>query len=411
MSRPVAFTLAAAAALGVLTAYLARPPVSVVRAGGASGESADAFTTIPKVRVLLGAAARETCRLRIEGPYTVTAVGDFRVLAQGEQLDEVEVTVATTGLRIASQDFPAWQLEVKVHQGATLWVDGTRYRGDLRLLAQPDGRLSAINLVELEDYLASVLPGEMPADFGAAALEAQSIVARSFALFQMKTYGRRNNFDVYDSARSQVYRGLQFTDESGHELAVESDLSRQIVSRTRGIVLGYQGRLFCTYFSAICGGHTTAGSEVFGQAAPPLIGVPCAYCAKAPRSRWTATISRSVLQQRIDAAGLGAPLGELRAIAVEDPGSGQMPRVQLLGSQAEHTVSAMFFRTHVMELQLSSAQFQAELRGDEVYFSGRGWGHGVGLCQWGAKELAAQGKSCEEILAYYYPGSALVRVE
>src|SRR5690606_26674136 len=108
-----------------------------------------------------------------------------------------------------------WQLEVKVHQAATLWVDGTRYRGDLRLLAQPDGRLSAINLVELEDYLASVLPAEMPVSFGSAALQAQAIVARSYALFQMKTYGPGNNFDVYDSTRSQVYRGLQFTDASG----------------------------------------------------------------------------------------------------------------------------------------------------------------------------------------------------
>jgi stage II sporulation protein D len=410
MSRPVTLALVVAAVFAAVAIYLARLPPPII-ADETSPAAAPTFSTVPPIRVLLGKPARERCRVRIDGPYTVTAVGDFRVLAQGERLEEVEIVATPRGLKIAAQEFPAWRLEVQVHKDGALWVDGVRYRGDLRLFGGPDGRLSAINVAPLEAYLASVLPSEMPADFGLAAQQAQVIVARTYALFHMKTVGRAGNYDVYDSTRSQRYRGMQYTDSNGRDLAVETERSRRIVAQTRGMALTYRGRLFCSYFSAVCGGHTMAGAEVFGQAAPPLVGVPCEHCAEAPNYRWSVSLPLDEINRKLAEADLGAPVGKLVAIEVEDPGGGLMPRVRLKGTIGEQTVSAAYFRSHIAGSQLPSERFDARVEGENVQFAGRGWGHGVGLCQWGSKRLAAEGKSCVEILAYYYPGAELLRVE
>src|SRR5258708_36314358 len=117
----------------------------------------------------------------------------------------------------------------------------------------------------------------MPAAFPEEARKAQAIVARTYALYQKQVADGGSIADLFASTRSQKYLGYQYR-EGGKLLAGESESSRRIAAATRGQVCHYQGKIFCTYYCAVCGGSTVRGTEVFSDAAPPLVTVNCDFC-------------------------------------------------------------------------------------------------------------------------------------
>jgi len=413
-----AFLLAAAAWVAGMAAYLLHGPDNEAPIAGQSAGAglirsdlvAQPQPTVPLIRVLLGGAGRQTGQLRIDGPYQVRTVDDFWVLAQGERLPETEVRLAGERLLLGDRPFQAASLVVDVRHDGTLWVAGRRYRGHLRIERQGEG-LALVNVVPLEDYLASVVNCEMPGTFPHAAQQAQAIVSRTYALFHMKTYRRRRTFDVYDSSRNQNYRGMEYLSR-GRPLAAETDSSRRAVAETSGIILTYRGRLFCTYYSAVCGGHTVAGDRVFARVAPPLVGVPCAWCSEAPNYRWQQQVNRADALERLadHLAGSGKSVGEIRSVATEDVGGPQVPRVIVQGTLGRREISPSEFRRAVLDSDTPSALFELELSAEQLVVRGRGWGHAVGMCQYGARGLAEEGRTCPQILAHYFPESRLTRV-
>ena len=426
MSRSIGLALAAALCMGGLALRWSvpraadspnGPPLAELAATplASAAHSPDPADTIPLIRVRLkgtGTTQSAPRTLRIDGPYLVTELDGWRVQAQGGKLPAAELGGDDAGLMIGNQRFATRRLQIKVILDGTLWIDGHRYRGDLRLLAEPEGGLALVNVLDLEAYLASVLPSEMPNAFPAAARQAQAIAARTYALVQIKNSRAGRDFDLDDSTASQRYLGMEYIDAQGRRLAVESDSSRNIIDRTRHMVLLYGGRLFCTYYSAVCGGHTTSGPAVFGNAAPPLVGVPCEHCQAGPHYRWDVAATAAEVQAKIDAhlAGSGRRLGTLQAIRVDDPGGGMPPEVELVGSEGEYRFPAAEFRRRISTAWPSGLLLTAKLQGDQVLIAGRGWGHGMGLCQHGARALAAEGRTSSEILEFYYPGSQLAKV-
>jgi stage II sporulation protein D len=374
--------------------------------------------SLPAVRVRLTPKPVSTIDVRVEGPYRVQPVDDWRVLAQSDRLNRATVEVLPDGFRIGARTFPVTRLELIPIRHPTLWVGDAQYRGTVRFERQSGGTMLVVNAVDLEDYLSSVLNSELPADFPAAARQTQAIAARTYALYQMKTASASGAYDLRNDSQSQVYRGVQYR-EGGRALAVETDDSQRIVDQTRGIVATYEGRLFCTYYSAICGGRTTQGGDIFEDAAPPLSSVPCHWCRAGKYYRWEHEVAGPALEQRIrtwisGARGGSGParIGALQRIEVIGDGqTGRVPQVRLLGDAGSTQVSAYAFRLAVDPRALKSGFFQVEQRGGVYRFQGRGWGHGVGLCQWGARGQALEGRSCIEILEYYYPGSTLVAVQ
>lgn len=374
-----------------------------------SGKAASAGT-IPQVRVLLGSVARQTWKLRIDGPYRVLAPDGWRVVGQGERLGETEIGATDDGLRIGELSFRERRLKIEVATSGSLWIDRRRYRGQLSLVRQDDGRVSAINSVDVEPYVASVVNGEMPGEFPPAARQALAIAARTYALYQMKARGAAREFDVYDNTRSQVYQGVEMIDAQGRRLAVETADSRRVAEDTRGIVLLYQGRLFCPYYGAVCGGHTGRGSDQFRDAAPPLVGVPCDGCSDAPRYRWQVETASEPIAARLSAYldRTGRAVGAIQSIAATAPADGRLGEVTVTGDRGSAVVSTATLREEgVGPRELPSPYFALSWRPPQVAIQGRGWGHCVGLCQWGARGKALAGHDCTAILMHYYPGATL----
>ncbi|MCE9554725.1 MAG: SpoIID/LytB domain-containing protein [Planctomycetes bacterium] len=371
---------------------------------------AAAIGTIPQVRVLLGSVARPVWKLRIDGPYRLLAPDGWRVVGQGERLGETELSATNDGLRIGELKLRERRLKIEVATSGSLWVNQRRYRGQLSLVRQEDGRVSAINSLEVEPYVASVVNGEMPGEFPPAARQALAIAARTYVLYQMKARGAARDFDVYDNTRSQVYQGMEMIDAQGRRLAVETADSRRVAEDTRGIVLLYQGRLFCPYYGAVCGGHTGRGSDQFRDAAPPLVGVPCDGCRDAPRYRWQVETASEPIAARLSAylERTGRAVGVIQSIEATNPADGRLGEVTVTGERGSAIVSTLTLREEgVGPRELPSPYFALSWRPPQVAIQGRGWGHCVGLCQWGARGKAIAGSDCAAILMHYYPGATL----
>jgi stage II sporulation protein D len=306
---------------------------------------------------------------------------------------------------IGKKSFNTTRLEIVPRQSPSVWINDHLYRGTMRLFRRRDSSISAVNVLPLEDYLGSVVDSEMPAAFPAAAREAQAIVSRTYALYQKEHAHPDAVYDLFSSHRSQKYLGVEFKTESGRRLAGESESSRRAVAATRGIVCRERGKLFCTYYSAVCGGQTTNGSELFSDAAAILNSVPCEWCRESEYFRWTAELDRKEFARQVQSAGKLSQVTSIRQAT--GPGDGVISRFQIGDGQKTVVVSGVELRDK-FPATLRSPHFSLTLEKDRVRAQGRGHGHGVGFCQWGACGQALNGKSAQDIVLYYYPGAELV---
>lgn len=278
-----------------------------------------------------------------------------------------------------------------------LALDGRRYRGALELRHRGAG-LTAVNIVPVDDYLLSVVPEEMPTDWPAEALKAQSVAARSFAL---KSRGRHaaEGYDLCTTTHCQLYKGI----------ASEKTASTAAVRATRGEVLTYAGQPIEALFHTDSGGMTESSEDVWGSHVPYLRAVRDTPLGTMP---WTKTMRTADLEQKL--AAKGHNIGRLRAIelsplaigraAKDRTASGRVKAMTVTGTKGSVTLSGTAWRSL---LGLKSALFDAKLTKDSVTFTGFGAGHGLGISQWGAKRLAETGKSYADILHHYYTGVTL----
>lgn len=373
------------------------------------------------IRVNVTPGGSEFLQLAISGPYSIHTLSSrggtsppreanaSRELSRGDSLSVARVEPTKNGLKIGRATFAVDRLEVVPQTEPSIRVNGHLYRGRVRLFKRTDGRVSAVNVLPIEEYLASVVDSEMPASFHAAARGAQAIVARTYARYQQDHADPAAVYDLFNSQRSQKYLGVEYTDSNGRRLAGESVSSRRAVADTRGVVLQDRGRLFSAYYSAVCGGQTTEGNELFEDAAPVLKSVPCEGCREAKYFRWTAEVS-----ERDFLGGIKnlKPLTALTSIQqTAGPGDGVISRFQIRDGQQSLTISGVELREQLPTGTLRSPHFSLTLSKRAVRVEGRGHGHGVGLCQWGANGQAHAGKSCFEIVRHYYPGAMLVTEE
>jgi stage II sporulation protein D len=249
-----------------------------------------------------------------------------------------------------------------------------------------------------------------------AAFEAQAIAARTYVLYHKATYGLSRPYDVTATAASQVYGGVN----------TESWKSRTAVRNTRGVVLTYgkKGRekIFPTYYFSTCGGGTRPVDDVFPRSPdiPPLQGVDVDYCrGLSPYYNWgTVRISKSDLGRKLRKVGnegrypAFADFSKLVSVVADKTDNrGRLVRVSLKDDRGKTvTVSAEIFRIITGPSVLKSTWCRIEDARKEIHFvHGRGYGHGVGMCQYGAEGLARQGSSALSILRRFYPGSVPVR--
>jgi stage II sporulation protein D len=280
------------------------------------------------------------------------------------------------------------------------------YRGTLRITK--DGDLT--NVLDFEEYLAGVVPGEVPSYFPEESLKAMSVVARTYGLSQL---GRHQTYDVCDTVHCQVYRGL----------GKESKSTNLAVAATSGELLTFEGQPVNALFHAVCGGTTAASVEAWpGGADKPYLSSrdDGTYCAHSGRYRWQQEYSQSELTATLRTAleatrgseyrGLSTlqdmrveergPSGRVRVLSIESP--------ELTYQIKGDAIRWLFSGGRISTAGLQSTLFEVEKKEDGYVIKGGGWGHGVGLCQQGASGRAKAGQSYQQILHHYYPETALL---
>ena len=411
MLRPTVKWLIAGVALLFFVALLVLPGKRGGRAKLAL-QPPPGVARLPGVRGLLTPEAVTTASLQVDGPFRISPMGSQQVLLRLDRLAKTTVTLTANGFRLGTQVLPAPRLEVVPDGEGAAWVGDREYRGKIQLIRQPGGKVLIINAVPLEDYIGGVVDSEMPREFGTEARKAQAVVARSYALAQMQT-ARKNGalYDLYATTRSQKYHGRRYVAGDGRLLAGDSADSRQIAYETAGMVCTDHGHLFCTYYSAVCGGSTSLGSDFFSDAAPPHQSVACEWCSESPLYQWEATVTNAVLQTKIQKywTSQQSKFGTLQSLTIGPvPHAGGVAEVEMSDGKQKLKMPATLFRRIVGTSDLYSHHFTIERDGTSWVFKGAGHGHGVGLCQWGARGLAKTGKNFVEILGHYYPGSQVV---
>jgi stage II sporulation protein D len=267
----------------------------------------------------------------------------------------------------------------------------------LPALAEETVRVRVGNSVvelRLEDYVARVVSGEMPARFPPEALKAQAVAARSYALtrkLEARAAGRPH--DLGAGVLSQV---LAERPSAAARAAAEATAGEVLVSGMEPVE---------AYFHAACGGRTESGAAALGRDLPYLAPVTCGRCDDAPRVRWTARFDARALAK---AAGLSGEATALRVVS--RTATGRAERVEIVAHGRTVALAASDLRQRLGYSTLPSLAFDVREKGGEFALEGRGQGHGAGLCQWGAAGLAREGKDHREILRHYYPGAEVQRM-
>jgi stage II sporulation protein D len=298
-----------------------------------------------------------------------------------------------------------------------------QYPGIFRLEPRSEegsGVWDLINEVPIEQYLPGVLAGELYAGWHEQTYEAQAIAARSYAINEILSRVGRSHFDVESSIRSQVYQGTTTNKE-----ALIS------VQRTHGEVLSYQGRLVPGYYASCCGGQPALASEAIGpnpiNEMKPLNGHgPPAYCHQASVFHWTRKTTRQLVEERLRIFGKSqdndelASLGQLKAIELKSVNPfGRALSMAISDRQGQVIeLSAAQLRRALMRgdaaggrasLQLLSENIRIKVDDDFIGIEGWGFGHGVGLCQYGAQAMAQAGQEAHAIVEFYYPGVVIIK--
>ena len=336
--------------------------------------------------------------IECSGPWKAVD-GQGREQASGPSLAEgTAIAISRSEVVVGGIDCGPPPVALVPERGASVGVAGRSYRGCLRLeLDKGSPRL--LNRVRIEDYLLGVVPGEMPERFGLEALKAQAVAARSYAIAEDAASGR-----VYADTRSQMYAGREG----------ESALASRAVKETKGEVLTANGRVVQAFYCSTCGGRTAPADSVFDGIPAGVMdrAVTCPDCRSSPSFAW---VRRFPADRVCTAAGL--PAAKLERVTVA-PATvpARVTTVTVQAGGLEATVSAADFRSRLSagrakDDQLLSTQLSAPPRIEEgeLVLEGRGWGHGVGLCQYGAAGFAARGATYSAILARYYPGTELTR--
>ncbi len=335
------------------------------------------------------------------GSYELVDGTGGALLKKGRNLAASKVTATARGIRIGKEEWPRERLLLKVRRKAGLHVNKRPYRGNLLIIKDKDNDLFLVNVVDIESYVKGVLVHEISPKWPLAAIKAQAVAARTYALYQRQVM-KDKLYDVTADVSSQVYGGSK----------AEKDRTNRAVNFTAGEVLTYKDKVFPAYFHATCGGMTEKASELWKIDAEPLAGGRlCSFCSSSPHYFWKKVLDLKTLRERL--GDRYVLKGEPANLAVKERNPTGRVRTLVIKDKKDNTmeISAKDFRQLVGPDVVRSTNFSIALEQGKVILSGKGWGHGVGLCQWGALGMARQGYDYEKILGFYYPGAKLQRLD
>ena len=363
--------------------------------------------TPPKIRVLLHNNIKEI-QIEINQPYSISDFKSDEILAD-------RVNLKKSVLYLKSGDFRIRPLSSEsTHNAPTTFIkaDGnvcivtnnsyvqlkkSKYSGKLILVPNQDDRFSILEEIGIEEYLPGVIEGEMPIMWNDDALLAQVIAVRTYAIYKRKI---RTNALYHINKLDLAYKGSYLS----------QDKTKEIVDKTRGTVMVYDWKLFPGYFHSTCGGHTEDINLVFNlKSIPPLSGVDCGYCTNSKYYHWKKILGKKDIQNKLNSAK--SKIKRIRNISTEQIGpGGHCSTIKIDHAGGTKRVNANDFRLIIGPNNLRSTSFSIKSSGSSFVFDGKGWGHGVGLCQYGTQNMAKSGFRWFDILRYYYPEIDLVKI-
>lgn len=263
-------------------------------------------------------------------------------------------------------------------------------------IAMQGAALLVVNRVPLEEYVEGVVGSEVNPAWHEELLKTQAVAARTYVLHK-KRENEKRPFDVYASVQDQVYAGRRRVNNA----------VRRAVEATRGQVITYERRPIFAAYSSTAAGPTEDAVNVWAKEFPYLRGVECPFDQESPHYEWHVTVPFDVIESRLREEGYA--IGRLATLTPYSmTKAGRVNEVRMLHAGGELIVTGQDFRRILGYATLFSTQFRIDRIEREVAFSGKGAGHGVGLCQWGAKEMAELGYRYQSILHYYYPGTEII---
>ncbi|NQT33281.1 MAG: SpoIID/LytB domain-containing protein [Candidatus Omnitrophica bacterium] len=340
----------------------------------------------------------DTFTLYSKGKCRVTDAEKGAVLARAFSFDGPrEVSPAKSGMKFGQELFPSGDIRISPLRGKLLVVDGRPYRGEIDVQKKDKG-FRIINRVKLEDYLKGVLPREVYHFWPFATLKAQAIASRSFAAHQA-LLRKNQDYDLTADTFSQVYGGQ----------ASERWRTTKAVESTAGEVLEYDGKVLPAYFHSCCGGHTQNAANLWSQHEDPLRGVKCSWCRWSPYFRWRVRIPTKTILEKLKEKGYSfREIDDIRSGPRDN--SKRVEYVRIRSQNNWFEVSTEDFRAALGRRLLKSSNFKIKKYPYYYLFSGYGWGHGVGMCQWGSFGLGFRRWDYERILRHYYPGTEIVNL-
>lgn len=314
---------------------------------------------------------------------TGRAVGKLTPLSSlSAKIQENQITI--------DESVSGGELIVEPEDDGYVWIGDRWYRGRTRLIRQADS-ITAINHVDLEQYLYSVVGAEAVSSWPLEALKAQAVAARSYALYKRNT--EANSFyDVDTTVGTQVYKGLDSEYTTTHEA----------VNGTLGQIMTYNNEVILAAFHSSSGGHTENVEDIWSSPLPYLRAV-IDYDQQSPVFEWQQVIPVTEIQNLVAGIGIIRGLKPLQMTPY-----GRIVTMEVMGDRGSATVSGTTLR---QALDLRSTLFRVSTDGNNLRIKGRGFGHGIGLSQWGAYYLAKQGVDYQQILKHYYQSADLTELE
>ena len=414
MSRPLRHfalwaNLAVVALMAVLLAVTGCPQAPT-RPGGMGPPRTRG---VPVIRVLI--CSGPTLQVATTGAHQVLVDGRI-VAASSDLLPQTPLTRTGRNWTLGRGNYPGAELTIKPLGNALVRVGPVRYRGKAVFTADGGGGMLDVNHLDVESYLAGVLSRELYPTWDDTTYRVQAIAARTYALYEKAAFGRNRAYDLRNDQSSQVYGGFD----------AETDRAWRAVRGTHGMVLatGQTGAetIFRTHYSSACGGVTNPVYVLYGPpvSSGPLVGgVACNDCQAATRYTWKpVSVPKDVIHKALGRVyHQAAALESVRTIKVVEEINGRPVWIDAIGPTGKKV------RVRADDLRLALLRYrQAPTRGlysmncrirdadDAIVFEwGRGFGHGVGLCQWGARGKALRGLTVEQILTTYYPTAKLFR--
>lgn len=370
-----------------------------------------------------------------------------RILLDGRAYDELFFEASRSEETFAGPSFMLFGVTIGIGFHWERTQDQT-FAGSLKIIVE-DGGLTAVNVVGVEDYLVSVISSEMKASASLELLKAHAVISRSWVISQIehrKTGGSGTEAETIKQYDDEIIRWWDHDDHKRFDVCADDHCQRYqgltqalganvriAVAETRGQVLKYDGAICDARFSKCCGGvmerFSTCWEDKDYPYLQPLPDIPAeggrCFCDTDDESvlsqilndydletrdfyRWEVRYAVPELSELVRRRS-GIDFGEIRRLEPLERGeSGRISRLRIVGSARTAVVGKeLMIRRILSESHLKSSAFDIEWQGDDLILRGKGWGHGVGLCQIGAAVMAHKGYTYKQILNHYYPGATI----